>query len=209
MRILSTLGGAFLVTAVVACSDGTSHLIRRGDATDAGASSVIAPSGGSVRAPYQVKTSAEIASAIDSCFGSGVTSVSATMIQSVANPAGFLSARQFAAGADVVEGESAIIDGDPSVGRIGVRNATLSLSILASLQDIGNVVGENCAAQAATNAQCNCATPDAAHAMIARCLPSIAPSEYAPLEGTFADTCAKAPATAIASLIASTAFGVQ
>ena len=209
MRILSIFGGVFLVTAAVACSDGSSHQLGRGGATDADASSVIAPSGGSVRAPYQVKTSAEIASAINSCFGGGVTTVSATMVQSVANPTGFLSARQFAAGADVVAGESAIIDGDPSVGRIGVRNATLSLSILASLQDIGNVVGENCAAQAATNAQCNCATPDAAHAMLARCLPSIAPSQYAPLESSFADTCAKDPATAVASLLASTAFGVQ
>jgi hypothetical protein len=169
----------------------------------------IAPSGGSVRAPYQVKTSAEIATALDACFGKGVTTVAATMIQTPENPAGFLAARQFTAGADVVAGEASIIDGDPSVERTGVRNAALSLPILASLQDIGNVVGENCAAARETNALCNCATKEAAHAMLGRCLPSVAPDKYAGIEDSFASTCATDTAAAISSLLASTAFGVR
>jgi hypothetical protein len=170
---------------------------------------VIAPSGGSVRAPYQVKSTAEIATAIEACFGKGLTTVSASMIQTVENPSGFLSARQFSADSDVVSGEASIIDGDPSVERTGVRNATLSLPILAALQDIGNVVGENCAAARDTNASCDCATKESAHAMLSRCLPSIAPSQYAGLENDFAEMCAKDPAVAISSLLASTAFGVR
>jgi hypothetical protein len=201
-----------LLVGIVACSD-DSNAGRRSDPNDDSGTGVkdgvIAPSGGSVRSPYQVKTSAEIASGVSACFGPGVTTVTATMIQSADNPGGFLAARQFSAGADVVAGEANIIDGDPSVGRTGVRNATLSLPILASLQDIGNVVGENCAAAKDSNPLCDCSTKDAAHAMLERCLPSIAPSQYAPLEDTFSQTCATNPAGAIASLLASTAFGVR
>lgn len=170
---------------------------------------VIAPSGGSVRAPYQVKTTAEISAALETCFGEGMTKVSASMIQTQANPTGFLTARQFSEGDDVVAGEATIIDGDSSAERTGVRNAALSLPILAALQDIGNVVGENCAAAKSTNASCNCATKDSAHAMLTRCLPSVAPSKYAALEEAFAATCANDPAAAISSLLASTAFGVR
>jgi hypothetical protein len=205
----------FVVGALVigACApdaaDPNAH--QRGDVTSNAPSKddVIAPSGGSVRAPYQVKTSAEIATAISACFGDGVTTVAASMIQTEDNPSGFLAARQFTEGDDVVAGEASIIDGDPSVERTGVRNAALSLPILASLQDIGNVVGENCAAVAKTNAICNCATKESAHAMLTRCLPSMAPSKYAALEDSFAATCAKDPAVAISSLLASTAFGVR
>lgn len=205
--------GALLVAA---CSEESPDTLRRGNDdgssgssgnTDVSKEGVIAPSGGSVRAPYQVRTSAQIAAAITTCFGDGVTAVNTKMIQSVENPAGFLSARQFADGADVVVGESSIIDGDPSVERIGVRNSSLSLPILAALQDIGNVVGENCLAS--TNAKCKCATPEDAHAMLTRCLPSIAPSKYAALESEFAAMCSKDQASAIASLLGSTAFGVQ
>jgi hypothetical protein len=170
---------------------------------------VIAPSGGSVRAPYQIKSSAEIASALAACFGQGVTKVEASMLQTPENPEGFLSSRQFAAGDDVVKGEAFIIDGDPAVERTGVRNATISLPILSALQDIGNVVGENCAAQLQTNAKCKCATRGDAHAMLTRCLPSIAPSAYSKLEDGFAAACAKDTAGGIASLVASTAFGVR
>ncbi|MFO0739925.1 MAG: hypothetical protein U0270_28765 [Labilithrix sp.] len=200
--------------AVLACSeDAPDELSRSGDDDDgAGAGADgggIAPSGGSVRAPYQVKTSIELASAVEACFGSGLTTVSQSMIQDADNPAGFLAARQFSEGADVIAGESVIIDGDPSVERVGVRNSALSLPILAALQDIGNVVGENCAAQRTSNAKCDCTTAQGAREMLARCLPSIAPSKYAALEATFAEACAKDTATAIASLLASTAFGVQ
>lgn len=205
-----------VVLGAVACSNGLSDPKRNlGDGASSGADggtapdAVIAPSGGSVRAPYEMKTSAEIASAIDACFGKGVTAVAAKMVQTADNPAGFLASRQFKEGDDVVAGEANIIDGDPSVERTGVRNATLSLSMLASLQDIGNVVGENCAAQLQTNAQCNCGTSEQAHSMLARCLPSIAPSKYASLEDSFAMTCKTDPAAAIASLLASTAFGVR
>jgi hypothetical protein len=216
-HLLAIVGMSMLVVGNGACSNGMSddleHRTTFADNTSADggttAEGVIAPSGGSVRAPYEMKTSAEIASAIDGCFGGGVTTVAATMIQTQTNPAGFLASRRFVEGDDVVAGEANVIDGDPSAERTGVRNATLSLSTLASLQDIGNVVGENCAAQLATNPQCNCASRDQAHAMLARCLPSIAPSTYANLEDSFASTCATNPATAIASLLASTAFGVR
>lgn len=187
----------------------TSHRPYGSAEPSAAQDGVIAPAGGSVRAPYQVKTSAEIATALEACFGSGMTTVSATMIQSAKNPAGFLSESQFVAGDDVVAGEAIILDGDPSVERTGVRNTALSLPSLAALQDIGNVVGENCAAASATNALCNCMTKDAAHAMLQRCLPSVAPATYAALEESFATTCAAAPAVAISSLLASTAFGVR
>jgi hypothetical protein len=209
------IAGVCMLAALgaVACSPGPSdpkgHPLSDGASSDGGADGVIAPSGGSVRAPYEMKTSAEIASAIDACFGKGVTTVAANMIQTPDNPAGFVAARQFHAGDDVVAGEAYIIDGDPSVERTGVRNATLSLPILASLQDIGNVVGQNCAAQLATNARCNCATREQAHAMLARCLPSIAPGKYVGLEDSFATTCKTDPAAAIASLLASTAFGAR
>lgn len=196
----------------VACSDdppaaGSSS--GGGPGGDGGATTdpVIAPSGGSVRAPYEVKTSAEIRAAVDACFGPGVTTVAASMIQSPQNPGGFLSARQFAAGSDVIAGEVRIIDGDPSVERVGVRNATLSLPILAALQDIGNVVGENCKSKGGSG--CTCETKEAAHAMLTRCLPSIAPSKFATLEDSFAEACARDRAAAIASLLASTAFGVR
>jgi hypothetical protein len=212
-RSIVTLGSALVIAAstVMACSDDATAPDRnRGDGTEDGnhQDAAIAPSGGSVRAPYQVRTSAEIASTLGSCFGDGVTTVSASMIQTADNPAGFLAARQFSEGADVVSGEASIIDGDPSVERTGVRNSSLSLPILAALQDIGNVVGENCVAQP-DNALCQCATQADAHAMLSRCLPSVAPDKYAGLEATFADTCAKDQAGAIASLLASTAFGVQ
>jgi hypothetical protein len=210
---LGFLIGATLLAgaATAACGLGSDGGPRQGSAQtdgDGGAAS-IAPSGGSVRAPYQVKTSAEIAAAVQACFGPAMTTVAASMIQTQDNPAGFLSARQFTAGADVVAGEASIFDGDPSVERVGVRNATLSLPILAGLQDIGNVVGENCAASQGANPLCDCTTPDSAKAMLVRCLPSIDPTKYASLQGSFADKCAQQPATAIASLIASTAFGIQ
>jgi hypothetical protein len=201
---------------VMACSsDDASKLRRDTDGDGAGADAgntdpVIAPSGGSVRAPYQMKTSKEIASVIAACFGgTGITVIAESMLQTPANPAGFLSARQFGVGDDVVSGEAFIIDGDSSVERVGVRNASLSLPILAALQDIGNVVGENCAAQLATNPLCNCATREQAHSMLARCLPAIAPSKYEGLEAGFATSCGSNPATAIASLVASTAFGAR
>ena len=213
MNRLVVLFGSALLAAAAACSTSSGGGPRQSGSAqtdaDGGAGSAIAPSGGSVRAPYQVKTSAEIASAIESCFGPAMTTVSGSMIQTQDNPGGFLSARQFTAGADVVAGEASIFDGDPSVQRVGVRNATLSLPILAGLQDIGNVVGENCQAQRGANALCDCTTPESAKAMLARCLPSIDPTKYAALQGAFADKCAQQPATAIASLIASTAFGVQ
>jgi hypothetical protein len=212
LRSIVTLGSALVVaaSAVMACSDDAPAPDRNlSDGTETpNQDAAIAPSGGSVRAPYQVRTSAEIASTLESCFGTGVTTVSASMIQTADNPAGFLAARQFSEGADVVSGESSIIDGDPSVERTGVRNSSLSLPILAALQDIGNVVGENCVAQP-DNALCQCATQEDAHAMLSRCLPSVAPAKYSALEATFADTCAKDQAGAIASLLASTAFGVQ
>lgn len=213
-RSLVTLGSALVVaaTTVLACSDdsGAPERNRGGDDGTNDPSkqdATIAPSGGSVRAPYQVRTSAEIASTIASCFGEDITTVSASMIQTAENPAGFLSARQFSEGSDVVSGESSIIDGDPSVERTGVRSSSLSLPILAALQDIGNVVGENCANNKPD--LCKCATLEDAHAMLTRCLPSTAPAKYAPLEQGFADACAKDQASAIASLLASTAFGVQ
>lgn len=210
LRSFAIGAGALLVAA---CSTSSDSIAKKGTTTGTngadGGAGAIAPSGGSVRAAYQVKTSAEIASGISACFGTGVTGISASMIQTADNPAGFLSSRQFTPGADVVTGEATIFDGDPSVERVGVRNSTLSLPILAALQDIGNVVGENCAAQAATNGMCNCATPDAAHQMLTRCLPSIDPAKFAAIESNFAASCQQNPATAIASLIASTAFGVQ
>lgn len=217
---ISAMAITFVLGALVAaCSnDDPSTFHRHGDDSDnpndpggTAKEGVIAPSGGSVRAPYQVKTTVEMANTISACFGADakVTLITATMIQSQENPAGFLSARQFADGADVVAGEASIIDGDPSVERTGVRNASLSLSILAALQDIGNVVGENCVAQKATNTKCACDTKDAAHAMLQRCLPSVAPDKFAGLEDSFAQSCAKDQAGAIASLLASTAFGVR
>ena len=45
--------------------------------------------------------------------------------------------------------------------------------------------------------------------MLARCLPSIAPSKFAPLEDSFVEMCIKDRARAISSLLASTAFGVR
>lgn len=216
-KVFNIAGSALLIATQAACSTGSSEGgPRRSDggsdvnpSANADAGPGIAPSRGSVRAPYLIKTSTEIANTIEACFGTGVTSVSASMIQTPDNPSGFLSARQFTAGDNVVAGEAYIFDGDPSVARVGVRNSTLSLPILAALQDIGNVVGENCAAQRDTNALCNCSSQEAAHGMLARCLPSIAPSQYAALESSFAETCSHQPAKAIASLLASTAFGVQ
>jgi len=217
MNRFVTTSAAFLIgfgVVMVACSSEPADSLRnRGEdgenGPDGGKANdgVISPSGGSVRAPYQVKTSAEIASAIGACFGNGVTTIRESMIQTVENPAGFLPARQFSVDGDIVAFESPIIDGDPSVERVGVRNSNLSLPILAALQDIGNVVGENCAAQ--DNASCDCATPQAAHDMLLRCLPGISPDKFAGIEGSFAETCAKDRATAISSLLASTAFGVR
>jgi hypothetical protein len=202
----------FLFSLVAGCADAdVSALMGAGvkEAPPAAPPGEIAPSGGSVRAPYQVRTTAEIASALSACLGEGVTTVTEPMIQTQKNPAGFLSARQFKAGDDVVAGEATILDGDPSVARSGVRNATISLAVLSALQDIGNVAGARCAAAQDANPRCRCATREDAHALLGRCLPTIAPAAYAGLEEGFAATCTRSPAAAIASLVASTAFGVR
>lgn len=210
MKSVFIVCGALLVGACSSDpSEGALGPQSNDDPIETPKGAVIAPPGGSVRAPYQVKTSGEIAAALDACFGEGVTMISASMIQTTTNPTGFLGARQFTAGADVVVAESSILDGDTSVERTGVRNAVLSLPILAALQDIGNVVGENCAAARETNALCNCATRETAHAMLTRCLPAVAPDRYVGLEAEFSATCATDPAAAISSLLASTAFGVR
>jgi hypothetical protein len=216
MRAL-TIFACGLLALTAACSKGAdsgrnqgNNPIDNGGVLDGGGpSGMISGSGGSVRAAYQVKTSTEIASALATCFGPNVTTVDVTMIQTAENPAGFLASRKFSAGDDVLVGEASILDGDPSVARVGVRNANISLPVLSALQDIGNVVGQTCAANVASNALCDCTTPANAHAMLGRCLPAIAPSAYANLEATFATACTKDLAAAIASLVASTAFGVR
>src|SRR4051812_34087400 len=122
MKSLATI--VAFSTMVFACavpdddkSDRTSTPLPDAVASDP----VIAPSGGSVRAPYQIKTSAEMASTLAACVGPGMTVVDATMIQTAKNPAGFLPSRQFAVGDDVVVREAYTLDGDPSVARVGVR----------------------------------------------------------------------------------------
>jgi hypothetical protein len=181
------------------------------------------PTVGSAGRPAdQFKTSAQLGAAIATCFGGGVTTVTAAMVQSAAGTSvtGFLSPSDFAAGDDVIARQVLVFDGDPAVARTGVRDDTVSLPLLAALQNVGNVVGGNCAASLAVGGNvdagataapslCACSTPDTALAMLARCLPSVDPSAYASVVDGFAASCAADDAAAVASLVASTTFGAQ
>ncbi len=88
---------------------------------------------------------------------------------------GFLSPTDFAAGDDVIGQQVLLFDGDPAVARTGVRNDTVSLPLLAALQNVGNVVGGNCAQRRAAPptpaplvpSLCACSTHDTALAMLA------------------------------------------
>ncbi len=185
-------------------------------ASDAGAL-VPGPTVGSAGRPAdQFKTSAQLRAAIATCLGGGVTTVTADMVQTATGTSvtGFLSPTSFAAGDDVIAQQVLVFDGDPEVARTGVRNDTVSLPLLAALQNVGNVVGGNCAASlgvdaGAATSMCACSTHDAALAMLTRCLPSVDPSAYASVVDGFATACAADGASAVASLVASTTFGAQ
>ncbi len=242
--LLAAVSTAGLVTVAAACTGADQGGLRDteqvtspggADGGSTGAANLAPPSdpgvdsgpqptlGGAVRQADQFKSSAQLRAAISACFGAGVTTVTASMLQTTggASVTGFLSPTDFAAGDDVIAQQALIFDGDPAVARTGVRNDTVSLPLLAALQNVGNVVGGNCAAQlgadGGTNpapadggvSACACSTHDTALAMLARCLPSVDPSAYAAVVDGFAAACATDDAAAVASLVASTTFGAQ
>lgn len=171
-----------------------------------------------VRPDFQMKSAAQVANAIEECFGPGRTSVTAAMRQggtcnlpSTENGrCGFLPPR-FAVGADIVASQSIEFDGDESALKTGTRPDQLTLPAMSAMQHVANVVGANCIANGQTGL-CKCDSQADAAQMIARCLPNIrASAELTAATSALAAACASTSPDsgqghAIASLVASFAF---
>lgn len=135
-------------------------------------------------ASFQAKDIALLRSSVASCMGDGMTIVQTTMLlPKTTSGAGnntpdangriqFLLPIKYKVGEDIIELEKLNLVDVSGGARTGVTADALTDTYLRSLETIANVVAHNCDL---SKPACDCSTKDAAHGLLSRCLPGIAP----------------------------------
>lgn len=167
----------------------------------------------------RVKNLAQLASALETCVGFGMTMVDATMILpasgSLSPPTAdgrfaFLPAGKYAVGTDVLAAEGVFLLDPARAERFGADADALSASYLRALETVANVVAHNCTP---ARPLCDCASNATAGALLRRCLPAFSPGSptFRAAEAAFAAQCAapNGQRQALASLLASYAFAAK
>ncbi len=162
-----------------------------------------------IKPKFQAKSSAQLASSVANCVGPNATKITAAMLLGNPSPGGFLTG-DFAVDQDIIAVQTSLFDGNLESLRTSVRVDQITLEYITGLKNMGNVVGYRCMqGLASTPSLCACDTFTDAYAMLSRCLGTVAdPSspDFTLLAAEFQAACQANKGTAIASLVASSAF---
>ncbi len=209
-----------LAFIVVACSvsetnlptangDGDGGMPPRDPNLDAGTFTITSP-----KPNFQVKSSTQLYNSVRACFGNGMLLVTQNMLQTpdgqTPNPAAVLPSTFAVSSAegvnDIVTAQKFAFDGDPTLLRQGTRADSLTLQYVTAQRNMANVVATNCVAT--QNPMCACATPDAATALLSRCMPQMDPNTpaFQAARAQLQVRCLSNPGQAIASFLASAAI---
>lgn len=172
---------------------------------DAGTFTIASP-----KPKFQTKSGTQLYNSVKACMGDGMLLITADMVQgSAANP---ILPASFAVSTlegkdDIVTIQRAAFDGDAADLRQGTRADSLLLPYVTAQRNVANVVGRSCA-NGKNAALCECATPEASKAMLARCVPQLDPAspEFAAARAALQVKCLSNKSVAIASLLASAAI---
>ncbi len=176
---------------------------------DAGTFTIASP-----KPKFQTKSGTQLYNSVKACMGDGMLLITADMLQTTsgaANPNAILPS-SFAVSTlegkdDIVTIQRAAFDGDAADLRQGTRADSLLLPYVTAQRNMANVVGRSCA-NGKNAALCECATPEASKAMLARCVPQLDPAspEFAAARAALQIKCLSKKSDAIASLLASAAI---
>jgi hypothetical protein len=163
---------------------------------------------------FQVKSSTQLFNSVRACFGNNMLLVTPGMLQTAdgqtPNPSAILPSTFSASTAegvnDIITVQKFAFDGDATLLRQGTRADSLTLQYVTAQRNMANVVATNCVST--QSPMCACATPDAASALLSRCLPQMDPNSpaFQAARAQLQVRCMTSPGQAIASFLASAAI---
>ena len=161
---------------------------------------------------FRVKDSVQLRSSLEACFGPNLTVVKDTMIRQVGLPINVAPDRLrfltgYAVNDDVIAKLASDLYEPSAVTRTATNADALTQSYMSALSVVGDVVAHSCEISSAAN--CDCRTPEAASALIQRCVPHLSPEKEQKASEFLAASCKGGglkQRQALASFIASSLF---
>lgn len=218
---------ALSLALATGCNSGTSNggepTVDVGGNVDAGGGPTGAVDGGplvidagtfnidSTKPTFQTKSAVQLAASIKACLGPSTLMIMPEMVQGNAAatapvlPSTFTPSTSVGVD-DIISVQRSLIDGDPTLLRLGTRADALTLEYVTAQRNVANVVAANCVAT--KSALCKCDTGPDATALMKRCLPQLDPSsaDFVNAATLLQGRCVTNPGQAIASFVASAAL---